>query len=247
MQAVSLRSPGQSLWTPCAAAPPSPRGSGDARGARGGPWGLLGAPSKGSAAGTGHEDGGHRDIRHPPLLGTEEPGVSLAAAGALALREGLEVHGEGQLLGQRRALPLVPCQHVAHHQPEGHQQQPHGVGQDALGHELAVGIPAGTERDARAMGRGWPGPALAGDPLVLILILLEEGGVAPQLGTAPRNVPCPQIQQEVRLLLALTAGRSGGGARSYRPSHGQPSAPPPAELPQPQGGGSWGYPVAVSP
>lgn len=211
MQAVSLRSPGQSLWTPCAAAPPSPRGPGDARGARGGPWGPHGAPSKGSAAGTGHEDGGHRDIQHPPLLGTGEPGVSLAAAGALALREGLEVHGEGQLLGQRRALPLVPCQHVAHHQPEGHQQQPHGVGQDALGHELAVGVPAGTERDARALGRGWPGPALAGDLLVLILILLEEGGVVPQLSTAPRNVPCPQIQQEVRLLLALGDSREKGG------------------------------------
>lgn len=158
----------------------------------GGPRELHGAPSKGSAhRHRARRWGGRRDIRHPPLLGTGEPGLSLAAAGALALREGLEVHGEGQLLGQRRALPLVPRQHVAHHQPEGHQQQPHGVGQDTLGHELAVGVPAGTERDARALGRGWPGPALAGTPSILILVLLEEGGVAPKLSTGTGKCPLP--------------------------------------------------------
>lgn len=82
------------------------------------------------------------------MPGTGELGTSLAAAtGALALRQGLEVHGEGQLLGQRRALPVISRQHVAHHQPEGHQQHSQGVGQDTLGHKLAVGVPAEAEGD----------------------------------------------------------------------------------------------------
>lgn len=93
--------------------------------------------------GTSH--GHHKEL----VPGTRELGTSLAAAtGALALRQGLEVHGESQLLGQRRALPVVPRQHVAHHQPEGHQQHSQGVGQDTLRHKLAVGVPVGTEGDA---------------------------------------------------------------------------------------------------
>lgn len=81
--------------------------------------------------------------------------MSLAATTrALSLCQGLEVHGQGQLLCQWWALPLLPCQHVAHHQPKGHQQHPQGVGQDALGHKVAVGITAGMERDAQALRDG---------------------------------------------------------------------------------------------
>jgi len=115
------------------------------------------------------------------MPGTGELGTSLAtAAGALTLRQGLEVHGEGQLLGQRRALPVVPCQHVAHHQPEGHQQHPQGVGQDTLGHKAAVGVPVGTERGAQASGCGWPVLLLAGCPP----------------GTHPGEDPCPPNQSK---------------------------------------------------
>lgn len=90
--------------------------------------------------------------------------MSLAATTrALSLCQSLEVHGQGQLLCQWWAPPLLPCQHVAHHQPKGHQQHPQGVGQDALRHKVAVGITAGMERDAQALRDGWwPVPILAG-------------------------------------------------------------------------------------
>lgn len=130
--------------------------------------------------------------------GDQELGISLAATtGALTLCQGLEVHGQGHLLGQRWALPLLPCQHVAHHQPEGHQQHPQGVGQDALRHKVAVGITVGVERDAQALRDGWPVPTLAGT-LILILILQAH-----TLG----KVPSPKSEQERNVGILLTLGR----------------------------------------
>lgn len=129
-----------SLGTLYVVAPPSARRMEDAEG----------APSKGSSH--QHWARSWGTSRHPTSTRTGQLGASLgaslAASGALTLREGLEVHGEGHLLGQRCPLPVIPRQHVAHHQPEGHQQHPQHVGQDSLGHKVAVGVPVDADGDA---------------------------------------------------------------------------------------------------
>lgn len=117
--------------------------------------------------------------------------MSLAATtGALFLCQGLEVHGQGQLLCQWWALPVLPCQHVGHHQPEGHQQHPQGVGQDALRNKVAVGITVGMDRGAQALRGGWFVPILAGT-----------------LSSSFRHTPFPKSEQERSVGVLLAFGR----------------------------------------
>lgn len=132
--------------------------------------------------------------------------MSLAATTrALSLCQGLEVHGQGQLLCQWRALPLVPGQHVAHHQPKGHQQHPQGVGQDALRHKVAIGITAGMEGDVQALRDGWPVPILAGTLLILILQAHTVGKVL-----FPKS---PNQSQRGVLVFCSLLGETLGGGR----------------------------------
>lgn len=149
------------------------------------------------------------------MLGTRELRTSLAAATrALALRQGLEVHGKGQLLGQRRALPVVPCQHIAHHQPKGHQHHPQGVGQDTLGHKVAVGVPAGVEGDAQASECGWPVPNLAGTPSSS-----SSSGHTPwERSLSPRS------EQEVTARVLLALGRDSRENWGHSPIAGLQAA-----------------------
>lgn len=64
-------------------------------------------------------------------------------AGAVALRQRLEVHGERLLFRLEGPLPVGAGQDVEHDRAEGDQQQAQHVGQDALGLERAVLGPAG--------------------------------------------------------------------------------------------------------
>lgn len=67
-------------------------------------------------------------------------------AGAVALRQRLEVHGERLLFRLEGPLPVGAGQDVEYDRGEGGQQQAQHVGQDALGLERAVLGPAGLRR-----------------------------------------------------------------------------------------------------
>lgn len=97
---------------------------------------------------TGHEEA-HTQAPPPP----QGPSSLSLGAGAVALRQCLEVHGEGLLFGLGGPLPFGASQDVEHDQSKASQQQPQHVGQDTLGLKRAVLGPAGS---------GWKGEATPG-------------------------------------------------------------------------------------
>lgn len=132
--------------------------------------------------------------------------MSLAAiTRTLTLCQGLEVHGEGQLFSQGRALPVISCQHVAHQQPKGHQQHPQGVGQDALRYKVAVGVTGRQRRMLKSQGVG--GLCLPWVRPLLILILCTDS-----LGEA--FSPKSEQEETACMLLALWRDTVGDKAQS---------------------------------
>lgn len=130
-----------------------------------GPDPLRCPPALPSLPGAGNPEGGpEAERKTPAITGTRGGPAARPAtpqglsgrslgAGTVALRQCLEVHGEGLLLGLGGPLPFGACQDVEHDQGEASQQQAQHIGQDTLRLKRAVFGPAGS---------GWEGEATRG-------------------------------------------------------------------------------------
>ena len=143
-------SEGRAAPTPCA---PIAAGTPGVRSPAGS---LRGCGKDACSVGTGPEEA--------PTAGPPSPQAQRSrslGAGAVALRQRLEVHGERLFFSLRGALPVGASQDVEHDHAKADQQQAQHVGQDALRLERAVLGPAGS---------GWEGEATHGvtvRPLVI--------------------------------------------------------------------------------